>query len=419
MAHDVFISYSSKNKAVADIICNGLENRHIRCWYAPRDITPGDMYGEAISNAIKGTRVFVVVYSNESRTSKPVLQEIELATRAECVIIPFKTTLDTFEGAFDYYLSNIHWIDAVTPPMDKRVSELADVVEHILQSKLTTESETGQNTAEADQKTEPAHAGQRQTAERNPGSQPSVTPPARQGSADSNEAAARAVERANPFFHTAKDSLNRAAQKLETSMNHTTPVREHDWRGIEQAPGHMGQPTADASAGQAGGARAQTKKSECSIRHDYTVPESCSPEQLKTALQNALHSFQCRKETVDQYQDSLQISAEIRQNKTRYKVTLEARRVNPDTVRVTLTTVALMSIRRKVGRGLILYGALMLLAVLILTLEGQRDAWMYCFTAAIPIGIGIAVLVKSAVITADTFCAELNAKIAEAFRSLR
>ena len=33
---DVFISYSTKNKSVADAIVSNFENNGIRCWYAPR-----------------------------------------------------------------------------------------------------------------------------------------------------------------------------------------------------------------------------------------------------------------------------------------------------------------------------------------------------------------------------------------------
>jgi len=40
MAHDVFISYSSKDKTVANAVCATVENRKVRCWIAPRDIPP-------------------------------------------------------------------------------------------------------------------------------------------------------------------------------------------------------------------------------------------------------------------------------------------------------------------------------------------------------------------------------------------
>jgi hypothetical protein len=35
MLHGVFISYSNKDKAVADAVCHALEDRKIRCWIAP------------------------------------------------------------------------------------------------------------------------------------------------------------------------------------------------------------------------------------------------------------------------------------------------------------------------------------------------------------------------------------------------
>jgi hypothetical protein len=45
--YDVFISYSSHDKLVADAICLRLENNNIRCRIAPGDILHGAEYGEA------------------------------------------------------------------------------------------------------------------------------------------------------------------------------------------------------------------------------------------------------------------------------------------------------------------------------------------------------------------------------------
>lgn len=53
MAHDVFISHSSKDKQVADAMCNKLESSGIRCWIAPRDILPGMDWTESLVKAIK------------------------------------------------------------------------------------------------------------------------------------------------------------------------------------------------------------------------------------------------------------------------------------------------------------------------------------------------------------------------------
>ena len=38
MAHDVFISYSRKDKPVADGVVARLENKGIRCWIVQRNI---------------------------------------------------------------------------------------------------------------------------------------------------------------------------------------------------------------------------------------------------------------------------------------------------------------------------------------------------------------------------------------------
>ena len=52
MAHDVFISYSSKDKAIADAICATMEQAGVRCWIAPRDILPGMNWGASIVQAL-------------------------------------------------------------------------------------------------------------------------------------------------------------------------------------------------------------------------------------------------------------------------------------------------------------------------------------------------------------------------------
>ena len=52
MVFDVFISYPHQDKTMADAACARLEAEGIRCWMAPRDITPGADWGESIVDAI-------------------------------------------------------------------------------------------------------------------------------------------------------------------------------------------------------------------------------------------------------------------------------------------------------------------------------------------------------------------------------
>ena len=106
--HDVFISYSFKNVKIADAICHHLENRSIRCWYAPRDVEPGTDWPSAIVNAIGKAKVFILVFSEESNTSDDVEKEIAQAIKNNCVIIPFRIDNSQLSDKLSYFLQNIH-----------------------------------------------------------------------------------------------------------------------------------------------------------------------------------------------------------------------------------------------------------------------------------------------------------------------
>jgi len=90
MAHDVFISYSSQDKSVADAVCATLESRKIRCWIAPRDVLAGQPYAESILDGINKSRVFVLVFSADSNLSQQVLREVERAVSKGIPILPFR-----------------------------------------------------------------------------------------------------------------------------------------------------------------------------------------------------------------------------------------------------------------------------------------------------------------------------------------
>src|SRR5207244_9534251 len=90
MAHDVFLSYATEDKAVADAICASLEASRVRCWIAPRDILPGTEYPEAIVEAITSSRITVLVYSAHANRSPHILRELERAVSIECIILPFR-----------------------------------------------------------------------------------------------------------------------------------------------------------------------------------------------------------------------------------------------------------------------------------------------------------------------------------------
>lgn len=132
MAHDVFISYSHKDKAVADAICARLEQDGARCWYAPRDIRPGTDWAASIIDAIEAAKVMVLVFTDASNASQQVLREINNAVAAGVVLVPFKLTANPPNRGMQYYLSTVHWLDAMDGPQEKRITELSELVRTIL-----------------------------------------------------------------------------------------------------------------------------------------------------------------------------------------------------------------------------------------------------------------------------------------------
>jgi hypothetical protein len=132
MAHDVFVSYSNKDKPVADAVVAGLENKGIRCWVAPRDITPGSSWGEAIISAIEGSRFMVIILSGNSNQSKQVVREVERAVAHNVIIIPFRIENIDPTGAMAYFLSTEHWLDAITPPLERHIEKLKTTLQHFI-----------------------------------------------------------------------------------------------------------------------------------------------------------------------------------------------------------------------------------------------------------------------------------------------
>jgi hypothetical protein len=134
MAHDVFISYSSKDKPIADGVCANLEAAGLRCWIAPRDIGPGDDFPTALANAIAASQVMVLVFSANSNSSEEVSRELFLAASSKVVIIPFKIEDVKPEPGKQYYLGRTHWLDAMNPPTQAQINQLVKRVHSFIKS---------------------------------------------------------------------------------------------------------------------------------------------------------------------------------------------------------------------------------------------------------------------------------------------
>jgi hypothetical protein len=132
MYHDVFISYSTHDKYIADAICSKLENNNIRCWIAPRDILPGVEFGEAIVNAIEDCRIVLLVFSAKANDSPQVRKEVERAISKGKIILPFRVENVLPTKSMEYALSNTHWLNAITPPLESHIDKLLEIIHRLL-----------------------------------------------------------------------------------------------------------------------------------------------------------------------------------------------------------------------------------------------------------------------------------------------
>jgi WD40 repeat protein len=128
MAYEVFVSYAHTDKATADAACALLEQRGIRCWIAPRDIEPGADWGSAVITAIKSCRAVVLVFSAAANTSPQILREVERSVHLGVPVIPVRVEDVMPEGALEYHLGTVHWLDAMSPPLEAHLNRLADAL---------------------------------------------------------------------------------------------------------------------------------------------------------------------------------------------------------------------------------------------------------------------------------------------------
>lgn len=132
MAHDIFISYSTKDKPTADAACATLEAAGIRCWIAPRDILPGMEWGDAIIRAINNCRAMVLVFSSNANESLQIRREVERAVSKGVPVIPLRIEDIAPTHSLEYFIGTVHWLDALTPPLENHLQRLSENVAALL-----------------------------------------------------------------------------------------------------------------------------------------------------------------------------------------------------------------------------------------------------------------------------------------------
>src|SRR5215469_16029815 len=138
MAFEVFISHSSKDREIADVICRHLESTGVSCWIAHRDIDPGADWTQGILQGIASSRLFVLVYSRHANDSDHVQREVGRACSLQLPVLPFRTEPVEPRNSLEYFLQTVHWFDATTAPLERHLPILTERVKALLNGNLST-----------------------------------------------------------------------------------------------------------------------------------------------------------------------------------------------------------------------------------------------------------------------------------------
>ncbi len=135
---DVFISYALRSAGgIADQICGVLAEKGISCWYAGKDMKPGDFAG-SISRAIRECRIFLLILDKGAFQSAHVESEIALVFRRivnyeNVTLLPFRVeNFDLSASSWaPYYLGRCQIVDGC-PPDARHIQDLGKRIARLL-----------------------------------------------------------------------------------------------------------------------------------------------------------------------------------------------------------------------------------------------------------------------------------------------
>lgn len=115
MNHEVFISYSRKDKDVADFISNILKENSIKYWIDKEGIYSSSNYKELIVDAIEVSKAVIFISSEKSNASINVIREIGYAANMNKLILPLMLDDAPYAKSIRLDISDIDQIDFKNP----------------------------------------------------------------------------------------------------------------------------------------------------------------------------------------------------------------------------------------------------------------------------------------------------------------
>jgi tetratricopeptide (TPR) repeat protein len=123
-----FISHAKADAKKAQEIAASLEERGLKCWIAPRDVTAGRTYGDEIIRGIESAKAFVLVLSKGSNGSAFVAREVERAVSKQKPIFVIRLANVEPAPALELFISGTQWIDAFPGKLAPHIGKLAKLL---------------------------------------------------------------------------------------------------------------------------------------------------------------------------------------------------------------------------------------------------------------------------------------------------
>jgi hypothetical protein len=124
----VFLSHSSQDYEIADIIRQSLERAKVTCWIAPRNLVEGEIWQSGVVRGIGGSEVVVCILSSSANQSDQVEREIAIACERRKTVIPLRIDDTKLSDNLDFYLGRLQWLDASDPPIERHLWTIIDRV---------------------------------------------------------------------------------------------------------------------------------------------------------------------------------------------------------------------------------------------------------------------------------------------------
>ena len=137
---DIFISYKSEDIEKARKVRDHFENEGFSVWMAPDSITGGASYAAEIPPAIDGAKVFLLVFTKNTQSSKWVSRELDRAINGNKIIIPFMLDDCELNDEFSFYLTNVQRYPAFEN-YKKSLAKMTDEIRRYIQPVVAENTE--------------------------------------------------------------------------------------------------------------------------------------------------------------------------------------------------------------------------------------------------------------------------------------